>query len=298
MPRHHIDNLIISPNCPGDLVCSRHVIDVLSRRGKTTAIVPKSLLGLLHGLSIEILSYDSLPIETLPIIRLRCSKQTNIYDLLCFSTSGDLCLSLQGHTVGVPDPVRYDRNILWKIGDKDETHYAVRLTRYLPECETAIAFDAEKWKQCHYSLASAPSSKSLALAPGCGIENRSKRWPMESWLMVATWAIESGLTPIWFLGPHERDLTDDARQIGGEIVSGNWKDVIIKHSQCALGITNDTVHLHIRAHMPVQTIGLFITTSSDHWGNYPYGVKCLNVEPFHTSNMVNLVLRSFPGSNL
>lgn len=298
MPRHHIDNLIISPDAPGDLVCSRHVIDSLSKRGNTTVIVPKSLLGLLKGLFIEILSYEVMPRETLQFVKSRCSTQTSIFDLLCFRSSDDLCQSLEGHTIGVPDPNMYDREVLWNIGAEDETHYVVRLTRYLPEYETATTFDIDKWKQCHFSLVSPPSSKRLALAPGCGIENCSKRWPMESWIMVASWAIDSGMWPVWFLGPDEKDLVDKAKQIGGEIVSGNWQEVIINHAQCKFGISNDTVHLHIRAHMQVRTIGLFISTSSNHWGNYPDGVKCLNVEPFHSEKTVVSVLRSLSGWNL
>ena len=220
-----------------------------------------------------------------------------VYDLLCYTASGDLCRVLPGRKIGVPDPVRYDCDVSWHVGERDDTHYAVRLMRYLPNRATATAFVPEEWGRCHYPMESPPSHRHLALAPGCGIENRSKRWPMESWLLIAAWAINRGMVPVWFLGPHERDLVDDARRIGGDIVAGDWGEVIAQQSRCALGVTNDTVHLHVRAHLAVHTVALFITSAIAHWGDYPHGVKCLHVGPTHSSDAVRDVIQTLSGWN-
>jgi hypothetical protein len=191
--------------------------------------------------------------------------------------SGRLCDALPGRSVGVPDRAAYDREVVWCLTPDDPTHYAVRLLRYLPERPAAERFDAAEWRRCAYPHPCPVRSARLALAPGSGRARPSKRWPMAGWRRVAAWALRSGLTPVWFLGPDERELLAEAAAAGGEVVSGPWDEVIAAHAGCPVGLCNDTVHLHIRAHLRVRTLALFRDSRWEHWGAYPERVAGLRV---------------------
>ena len=41
-------------------------------------------------------------------------------------------------------------------------------------------------------------------------------------------------------------------------------------------MTHDSVHLHIRAHMPMQTATLFVRGEALEWGGYPDGITLLD----------------------
>jgi ADP-heptose:LPS heptosyltransferase len=97
---------------------------------------------------------------------------------------------------------------------------------------------------------------------------------MGGWRELATWAITQGLSPVWFVGPDESELVEECRSLGGEVVTGDWSEVVDWHGRCTYGVTNDTVHLHIRAHSGVSTVGLFLVSSALHWGSYPGGSTC------------------------
>jgi len=278
MPRNTIEYVTIAPDCPGDVVCSRYLLSIVSRQGHSAVVVPKKLSPLLMGINVEIFSYSNHPCEVADVVRARTSPNTQIYDLLCYEHSGALCQKLGLYCVGVPDPVSYDREVVWNLTTNDPTHYAVRLLRYLPTQTRATAFQPAQWLESSYPVASVGSPPRIALAPGCGRENPSKRWLAEGWARIAGWASANSIEPIWFLGPDESELIDDLVSSGGSVVSGDWTQVILAHAQCQIGLTNDTVHLHLRAHLPVLTLGLFFTSSVDHWGAYPSRVEALQLQ--------------------
>lgn len=291
---------MIAPDHPGDAVCARHVVELISRLGRTALAHRQPLAGLFMGLPVDPFPYRLTVSETKAALAAHAGPDTTVYDLLCDVASGELCSSLPGRSVGIPDPARYDDEVPWTLGTRDDTHYAVRLTRYLKPKRTATTFVEREWRRSHFPRMLAPSRKLLALAPGCGKLNPAKRWPMAGWREVVKWAAIRGLSPVWFLGPDESELMEDCNSLGGEVVTGDWDDVVEWHGRCAYGVTNDTVHLHIRAHSGVSTVGLFLVSSVAHWGNYPGGgTSCLMLPtggPSAGAGVVLSVLERLMGS--
>jgi len=291
MPRDRYRGVVIAPDQPGDAVCARHAIELFSRLGRTALVFHERLAGLFVGLPADPFPYRRVAVETTAKLTVQTGPDTTVYDLLCDDASGELCSLLPGRSVGVPDPVRYDDEVPWTLGTHDDTHYAVRLTRYLKANRTATVFEECEWRQSHFRCMFAPSRQFLALAPGCGRLNTAKRWPMIGWREVATWAIAEGLSPIWFVGPDELELIEECKSLGGEVVTGNWSEVVEWHGRCAYGVTNDTVHLHIRAYSGVSTVGLFLVSSVPHWGNYPGSdTSCLTLASTGASTGADIVL--------
>lgn len=282
---------MIAPDHPGDAVCARHVVELISRRGRTALLCREQLAGLFVGLPVESFPYRLTVSETKPALAAHSGPDTTTYDLLCDVTTGELCSSLPGPSVGVPDPARYDYEVPWTLSAPDDTHYVVRLTRYLNDRRAARVFDESEWRRSHFRRTRTPSRQYLALAPGCGRANTAKRWPMAGWRELATWAAAQGMSPVWFVGPDETELLEECRSLGGEVVTGDWSEVVQWHKRCACGVTNDTVHLHIRAHCGVSTVGIFLVSSALHWGSYPNGTTyCLTLAANGPTDNVGVVL--------
>ena len=91
-------------------------------------------------------------------------------------------------------------------------------------------------------------------------------------------------------GPDEAELLPELVRDRDRVVSGPWNEVLEAHQSSLFGVTNDTVHMHIRAHSGVQTVALFLTSEVAHWGSYPGNVCCLR--PMQAAGGVAMVLEA------
>jgi hypothetical protein len=57
--------------------------------------------------------------------------------------------------------------------------------------------------------------------------------------------------------------------------AGDWSAVIQSHRRCGLGITHDTCHMHLRAHLGGETLAIFRRPDVSEWGAYPRYVTCI-----------------------
>ena len=108
------------------------------------------------------------------------------------------------------------------------------------------------------------------------ILGRAKRVAPEIWDEVARFVRSRKRRVCWFLGPDELDLETLLSKPGDSVEKGRFESVIRQHARCRYSMTHDSVHLHIRAHMPGETAAIFVRGESLEWGGYPYGVSLLD----------------------
>ncbi|HZC56204.1 MAG TPA: lipopolysaccharide heptosyltransferase II [Xanthobacteraceae bacterium] len=105
----------------------------------------------------------------------------------------------------------------------------------------------------------------VALAPGA--VGPSKRWPKESYAVLARKLLADGFA-VWILGgPNEKALAADI--IGGtkarDLTGNDLRDAILALARAATAVSNDSGLLHVAAALGTPSIGIFGPTSPWHW---------------------------------
>lgn len=276
---------VLVPSAPGDLVASRALLAVLAQCTEAHVLVHERLLPLIVDLGAA-------PGGNGQPVRISFGAFTATpHGLGCDRTLLDL--------VGLPDTLRwlranghpslgfridedevlpYRRSAPWclpaTVGEEDQTHFGVRLLRIVPGFEDLRTWPAGAFEAALYRRRARTEGR-LALAPGCGRGAEDKRMPVAVWRSIAQRARSLGLRPVWFIGPDEFDLQPSLVGTGDEVVSGSWDEVLDAHAGCSLGVTNDTCHMHLRAHLARPTLAFFRRAEVDPWGAYPFGVTCV-----------------------
>lgn len=281
---------VLAPTAPGDLVASRTLLAALAARAEVRVAVRRALLPLIEDLARGAVTYD-LPWPVDPdseefaevLTGFELPAHRLVLDLLGMPSVMRWLQATRhaslGYRVQADEDVPYLRSALWHLrGDgvdvEDLTHFGVRLLRIIPgydelRCWPPSLFDQARYPHQH------TSSGRLALAPGCGRGGADKRMPSAFWRPLARRARSLGLLVVWFIGPDETELIGELVEPADEVISGGWDEVLASHAGCALGVTNDTCHMHLRAHLACPTLAFFRRPEVEPWGAYPSSVTCV-----------------------
>ena len=277
---------VLAPTAPGDLVASRPVLAALAKNKPLNVAVEKSLAPLLAGLSHSCTTYEikeSVNVHHPDFKRslqgLDIPAEAHVLDLIGTLPTLDWLAERHGPSSGynfdTTSKLPYDNLIEWQLqkdGAIDRSHYAVRLLRIIPEYAENTwwpnAFDLPSFG---YHVAASPGQ--IAMIPGSGKGGTGKRMPVAFWRLLATSLREQKLTPVWFLGPDEVNLVDELVCSGDIWAGAAWPEIIRAHATCAYGFSNDTCHVHIRAHIPRSTFVFFRRDDGAEWGGYPRHVN-------------------------
>lgn len=106
-----------------------------------------------------------------------------------------------------------------------------------------------------------------ALAPGA--VGPSKRWPSESYGVVAQRLAAEGFD-VWVLGgPGEKPLAEEIVGIGGarvrDLTGTDLRNAILGLAAADVAVSNDSGLLHVSAAIGTPTVGIFGPTSAWHW---------------------------------
>lgn len=282
--------IVLASTSPGDLVASRSLLAALACRADVQVAIRRQLLPLVGDLPVDSLPYDlPWPVDTeadkLAVMYegLGLRPDLTVLDLVGMPSVMQWLRAgprpSMGYRVQPGEDVPYLRTAPWHVradedGAGDTTHFGVRLLRIIPGFETL-----QHWPPGYFEAALYPGRPSLggrlALAPGCGRAGADKRMPVEAWRPISQHARSLGQHLVWFIGPDEVELIPQLVDPADEVISGGWDEVLRAHASCDLGVTNDTCHMHLRAHLARQTLAFFRRPEVDPWGAYPYGVTCV-----------------------
>ncbi len=191
MPRDRLDNVLISPDRPSNIVCSRHVTEMVGRRGRAAAVGPQSLPPLLRDLPAEPVAYRESPGEALAELSDRVGPDTQLFDLPRRPPSAKLCASLLCLGTGVGDDYYCDPEVCWSITPNDPSHYSGRRIRaHLPVETLGLLLDSQAVPWDSYP------DRVECLALGLGDVSRRRREVVldrVSWLADRRGSVPGGL---------------------------------------------------------------------------------------------------------
>jgi len=277
------------PLYPGDLLASRTALRVLARQLPLTLVVREQLSPLVAGIGGRALTYDlPWPFDPASLAfqrRLRhveIPEQSLVIDFIGMAASMEAIrrwgIGSIGHSISAEEPTPYTVKVPWSLdGTPDRTHFAVRMLRLVPGYSEATEWPRGLFERARFPVTVAGYG-TVALAPGCGRAGNDKRMPVPFWRELAAWLRGSGFDLIWFLGPDEMELSPLLVEEGDEQEGGDWDAVIRSHVRCGLGITHDTCHMHLRAHLAALTLAVFRRDDVAVWGAYPKYVGCIGPE--------------------
>ena len=284
------DLFVLAPTFPGDLVASRALLAALGARGSVAVAVMQSLAPILRDLPVALQPYSTTvssdvhdahfchELELLGVPANAC-----VLDLIGTPPTMAWLSARGGPSTGYcldrTEHLPYTTVVEWAIppaNRSDRSHYGVRLLRVLPEHATATSWPDGCFERALYKHGQPALFDRIALVPGCGRWGLEKRMPVSFWRAVAAEVRSRAWRPTWFLGPDEVDLAADLVERGDAIVSGTWDDALNEHARCAVGVSNDTSHLHVRAHLGRQTLAFFRRDDAPEWGHYPGFVTCID----------------------
>lgn len=278
---------VLLPTAPGDLIASRSVLTALAKNKSLHLVVKKSVAPLLAGLGLASSTYEIKesinvhhPEFKSTLQGLGIPAEACVLDLIGSLPALDWLTDRNGPSTGYnfDKTIRlpYDNLVEWSLsrdGAEDRSHYAVRLLRIIPDYAGNIQWpDAFDLPSFGYHLAASPVR--IAMIPGSSKGGAVKRMPISFWRLLAASLREQKLTPVWFLGPDEADLVDHLVYSDDICTAGAaWPEIIRMHATCAYGFSNDTCHVHIRAHIPRSTFVFFRRDDGPEWGSYPLNVN-------------------------
>ncbi len=293
--------LVLLPVSPGDLIACRSLLVELKARTPIHLLLREELLPLVADLADAPICYrlpwqDDLsggPLER-ALAALNLPHGAPVIDMIGMTASWKLIdslgLSAIGWRVQPSEELPYTTEVAWSLPTAtslDTSHFSVRLLRAIPEYRSATDWPEGVFDRALYLASEGPSPNRLALAPGCGRAGNEKRMPGEFWCSVAEQARYRKLIVTWYLGPDESELADVLVDTGkDEVVDGSWGEVIAAHRRDALGISNDTCHMHIRAHLQRPTLAFFRRGELQEWGGYPRHVDCVDARGMSVENTV------------
>ncbi|MFO8031737.1 MAG: glycosyltransferase family 9 protein [Desulfohalobiaceae bacterium] len=153
---------------------------------------------------------------------------------------------------------------LQAINQKNAIH--VR-ENYLQQMQNMDIPRRPDWHQAWLNLFAAPKIKpeKIHILPGAG--HQAKCWPLHNYLEVAHRLKKQGLSPVFVLGPVEREKGIAVQ----EFESVQPKD--LAELQDILGVSglilgNDSGPLHLAAYLARPTLVLFGPSCSQRWGPY------------------------------
>lgn len=269
----------------GDLVCSRYAIRLLLNQYEVSVMIREKFAPLLDGLPVELIHFrdrDELASRSLDELCRDPARFSRFIDLQGDRRFLALIRHLPGTSVGYDEPdvgIVYDEPFPWRGPDTEGVHTAVRNARAVRGYEAHREFDLDEWRRAFFTPRLSASKRHVALCPGSGRGGSNKRFANEGWRAAAAHIRALGAVPVWFIGPDEVELIPELVLGSDEVEDGDFASVIARHSACAIGLSNDTVHLHIRAHLPLETGALFVRGEAREWGGYPENVRIISAPP-------------------
>lgn len=288
--------LVVLPEVPGDLVCCRYAVRLFADQSIVTVLLRKSHAGLIADLPVAIVLVDGY--SDLATISLNKIFPNNSYFNYIVDLHNDTCtfnfvFRFSSLTIGFSEPdvgIIYDQSFPWRTPPIEGVHSAVRHSRAVPGHLTAVNFDVASWKRAFYVPRLPLQADRIAFCPGSSMAGKEKRVSPIAWKNTADYIRGLGKHIVWFLGPDEQELYTVLVLPCDTVQSGSFDSVIIEHSSCKFGISHDTVHLHIRAHLPVETCALFVRGEEREWGGYPSGVFILRAPTSELPSTVSLAM--------
>lgn len=293
--------VVLLPAHPGDLVACRALLAELSSRTHVVALVRNELRPLVSDLLLEFRCYrlsrqpglENPLLEAL--LNLSLPKGMIAVDLIGMPASWHFIrtneLTAIGHYLESNDGlVPYVDTSPWCLRGvlRDDSHFGVRMLRLIPEFRQLRIWPDGVFKNAMYREIQ-HAGRSLGLAPGCGLAGKAKRMPPPFWSAIAQVARARDLRVVWYLGPDESDL---APMLGiqdvDRVEDGGWDSVLASHAGDEYGVTNDTCHMHIRAHMQRKTLSLFLRGEVNEWGGYPSNIVAIDASDRSVDSCIDL----------
>jgi ADP-heptose:LPS heptosyltransferase len=292
--------LLVLPEIPGDLVCCRYAVRLFADKSDVTVVIRKTHLGLIAGLPVQAVTvscFEELLHDATPGSIIESSDFQLIVDLHGDQRTAQFVSRLSGWTVGFSEPevgITYKQSFPWRTSTTERVHLAVRHARAVPGYHDARMFDVSAWTRSWFRPCVKPCFERIAMCPGSSLAGKGKRVSPHIWRTIAEHLRASGRQIVWFLGPDEKELLEILVLPSDSVQSGSFDSVVAEHSSCEFGITHDTVHLHIRAHLPLKTCAVFVLGGELEWGGYPIGISVCNVETSaHPSTIASSIIRCF-----
>ncbi len=258
-------------------------------RRRVVVHVRERLAPLLRDLSVEVHPYIPLVTDVddeaiaSELDRLTMSPYDEVLDLIGSEPVQGWIRNRPGDSIGYvldPNDLPYTKTCVWSLpspSGEDRTHVAVRLLRSLEAHGAARAWPEGAFDRARFVDRSTGSTSTVALAPGSCVRGDEKRMPLRFWQGTAAWLRTRGHRVRWFLGPDEKGLVPLVVEHGDELVDGPWDEALDAHARCRFGVSNETCHMHLRAHLGRETLAFFRREDAATWGSYPKFVRC--VEP-------------------
>lgn len=276
---------------PGDLVTTRPLLQLLSKKQKTVCIVKKTLFPLISDLDLSCFSYDppnyqptNLQIWQNFLSNVKPKSIDTVIYLIGAPTLYAWTMSLPCKTIGIrfnnDEILNYTLTRNWKLSKNDMSHVSIRYLRINDKFENELTWPKNVFLQSMFKQTkkfTKSKRKMVAFCPGSGPGGQKKRMPAAFWNKLATKIRSLNYQIMWFLGPNESKFSKHLVTTTDFVESGGWEKVIQSHSKCFLSFTNDTCHMHIRSFMGLKSFAFFKRNDFFAWGAYPYSlVEAIN----------------------
>lgn len=276
---------------PGDLVTTRPLLQLLSKKQKIVCIVKKTLFPLISDLNLTCFSYDPPNFQTTNLqiwqnflSNVKPQSIDTVIDLIGAPALSAWTLSLPCKTIGIQfnnaEILNYTLTRKWKLSSNDLSHVSIRYLRIIDKFKNQLIWPKRVLAQSMFKQAKRFNKlnlKIIALCPGSASGGHKKRMAPTFWKKLASILRSLNFKIIWFLGPNESKLAKNLVTLTDLVERGDWKKVIKSHSKCFLSFTNDTCHMHIRSFMGLKSFAFFRRNDFLAWGAYPHSlVEAIN----------------------
>jgi ADP-heptose:LPS heptosyltransferase len=282
---------VICHGHPGDLMTTRPLLHRLALAGRTVCIVRRHVAALIADLPVQLCPYEAASPRIVGedrwasmIGKIPMTAQDTLVDLVGTQPVMDWVALQPARKLGLrfeaDEVLPYDRAAPWHAGPQDRAHVSLRYLRLLPSSQpaqdwTSDLFEPGLFRDELPGGAQAIANR-VALCPGSGRGGENKRMPDEFWSRLTRSLRERGQELVWFIGPDEEAMATLAES-GDTIEAGDGESVKAAHRSCAMAVTTDTCHMHIRAFLQRHGIALFRRDDFYAWGGYPGFIS--GVEP-------------------
>jgi ADP-heptose:LPS heptosyltransferase len=175
------ERIVVVPEHPGDVVCSRYVLRLLADETDTSAVVKRGHVPLLADLPIRCVAvgdFDELE-AALPEARF-----DEAIDLQGDLRTARFVARVARRTIGFDEAdigVTYHDSFPWREAGLGNVHMAVRHARAVPRYRRARVFDIEAWKRAGFAPLECACGHKVALCPGSSLLGADKRLPPVFW---------------------------------------------------------------------------------------------------------------------
>ena len=103
-----------------------------------------------------------------------------------------------------------------------------------------------------------------------GRKSWGKRWPLSNFCQVITTLYRDGFNVVAFIGPEEKDLSEDLRNSLDAnipvIAEPSLRNFAAMISNCDLFVTGDSGPMHLAYTLGTRTVAVFLYPNFDRWG--------------------------------